>query len=129
MYGATVGEIGIISNEATCNQAICAITSHVLSYTYIFQYLKNNKQNILNNAVGSAQQNISQEIIKDFPIIVPNIAQVKEVFYICELFFEQIELNVIENFQLMKTRDYLLPKLISGEIRVKEANKKVKELI
>ena len=129
MYGATVGEIGIISNEATCNQAICAIISSELSYTYIFQYLKNNKQNILNNAVGSAQQNISQEIIKDFPIIVPNITQVKEVMYKCELFFEQVELNVIENLHLKQTRDYLLPKLISGEIRVKEAIKKVKDLV
>ena len=129
MYGATVGEVGIISNEATCNQAICCILPNEISYTYIFQYLKNNKQNILNNTVGSAQQNISQEIIKEFPIIFPSGIEVKSVFKRIESLFEQIELNVIENISLKQTRDYLLPKLISGEIRVKDAAKKVKEVL
>jgi type I restriction enzyme S subunit len=37
--------------------------------------------------------------------------------------------NLIESSYLKETRDYLLPKLISGEIRVKEAQKKIKELV
>ena len=129
MYGATVGEVGIVSKEATCNQAICCILPNEISYTYIFQYLKNNKQNILNNAVGSAQQNISQEIIKEFPIILPYGNEIKSVFNHIESFFEQIELNVIENISLKQTRDYLLPKLISGEIRVKDAVKLSKSVL
>lgn len=120
MYGATVGEVGIITNSATCNQAICALISNELSYTYIFHYLKNNKQNILNNAVGSAQQNISQEIIKELPILNPPIKLVKNILEQTETLFNQIELNIIENQTLKQTRDYLLPKLISGEIRVKD---------
>lgn len=40
-----------------------------------------------------------------------------------------IESNNIEIEQLKETRDYLLPKLISGEIRVKEAAKKAQEVL
>lgn len=129
MYGATVGEVGINSAEATCNQAICAIVPNELSYTFIFQYLKHNKQNVLNNAVGSAQQNISQEIIKRFPIISPLNADTLSVFEQTEKLFDLIESNEFENIRLKQTRDYLLPKLISGEIRVKDAAQSLKELI
>jgi len=40
MYGATVGETSILSNESTCNQAICAIIEKEISYLYVFHYLR-----------------------------------------------------------------------------------------
>jgi len=40
-----------------------------------------------------------------------------------------IESNNLETEKLKQTRDYLLPKLISGEIRVKQAAKTVKEIL
>jgi type I restriction enzyme S subunit len=42
---------------------------------------------------------------------------------------DKMEENIVENEYIKQTRDYLLPKLISGEIQVKEGVKKVKELI
>ena len=39
--------------------------------------------------------------------------------------FEKIQNNVSESQTLAKLRDTLLPKLISGEIRVKDAEQKV----
>ncbi len=67
MYGATVGEIATLQNEATCNQAICAILPNSdYPYSFIFQFLKLNKEELINRASGSAQQNISQLIIQNF---------------------------------------------------------------
>ena len=43
-------------------------------------------------------------------------------------YFELIRQNTIENNTLKETRDYLLPKLISGKIRVKPAEEKMKEV-
>jgi type I restriction enzyme S subunit len=37
--------------------------------------------------------------------------------------------NSIENRTLAETRDYLLPKLISGEIRVNEVEEQIADLI
>ncbi len=43
--------------------------------------------------------------------------------------FELINRNMIQIWTLKKTRDYLLPKLISGEVRVNVAKKKLKEVL
>src|SRR5205814_1535653 len=63
MYGATVGEYGILAEPATCNQAICALLPNEnYPYTFLFILTKFNKENLINMAGGSAQQNISQEL-------------------------------------------------------------------
>ncbi|WP_273276256.1 restriction endonuclease subunit S [Maribacter polysiphoniae] len=123
MYGATVGETSILSSKASCNQAICAIMQKEISYVYIFQFLRFFKNDILNQAVGSAQQNISQAIIKNLKIITPpsNL----EVFDKIELLYSKAEKNLIENQTLTQLRDTLLPKLISGEVRLKEFEEKL----
>lgn len=69
MYGATVGAYGIISKPMACNQAVCALISNVkYPYTYLFQIAHESQQKLINLAVGSAQQNISQVLIKQLPV-------------------------------------------------------------
>lgn len=127
MYGATVGESSILSIAATCNQAVCGIIEKDISYLYVFLYLRFYKTEILNQAVGSAQQNISQEIIKRFKIISPTMGL--KVFEKLESLYNAIEQNLIENLSLTTLRDTLLPKLISGEVRVKEAVEIMEEVL
>ncbi|NOQ28369.1 MAG: restriction endonuclease subunit S [Bacteroidales bacterium] len=123
MYGATVGETSILSNESTCNQAICAIIQKDISYLYVFHYLRYYKSEILNQAVGSAQQNISQVIIKNFKVVSPpkNLGVFNEI----EDYYNTIEQNLIENQTLTTLRDTLLPKLISGEVRIKDVEQTI----
>jgi len=119
MYGATVGELAILSSEASCNQAICAISKkEYMPYTYIFQYLKIMKDNILNLAIGSAQQNISQILIKKLKIIIPQKKIIQVYLKIVDDYFETILSNQKEVEILIETRNLLLPKLMSGKIRV-----------
>ncbi|WP_417857606.1 restriction endonuclease subunit S [Xanthomarina gelatinilytica] len=129
MYGATVGEVGINSIESTCNQAICAIKEKELPYFYVFLYLKYEKENILNQAVGSAQQNISQVIIKNLSIINPLKTDVIGLFKKLENNYKILENNIKENRTLTKLRDTLLPKLISGEVRLKEFRGQIENVI
>ena len=118
MYGATVGEYAIISKEMTCNQAICAIIpNEKYPYTYIYEYIKLSKEKIKTLAIGSAQQNISQVLIKDLPVH-KNINKIKEYHFKTRNLFELIKNNQIENEKLKQLRDTLLPKLMSGEIDV-----------
>lgn len=123
MYGATVGETSILSIEATCNQAICSIQTISISYSYVFLFLRNYKTEILNQAVGSAQQNISQAIIKELKLVSP--PKDLEVFGELESLLEMMEQNLIENQTLTQLRDSLLPKLISGEVRVKDVGQTI----
>ena len=122
MYGATVGEYAIISKQMTCNQAICAIIpNEKYPYTYIYEYIKLSKEKIKTLAIGSAQQNISQVLIKDLPVH-KNINKIKEYHFKTRNLFELIKNNQIENEKLTQLRDTLLPKLMSGEIDVDRVN-------
>lgn len=118
MYGATVGQYAILSKAMTCNQAVCALLPNDnYPYTYLFMYAKNKKDELINKAVGSAQQNISQILIKDLDIS-NDIQKIKDYHKIVSPAFEIIEKNQKEITHLTNLRDTLLPKLMSGEIDV-----------
>ncbi|MCZ7611709.1 MAG: restriction endonuclease subunit S [Ignavibacterium sp.] len=118
LYGATVGEYAILSKQATCNQAVCAlIPNEDYPYTYLFNLVKQNKENLINLAVGSAQQNISQLLIKDLEISSDK-KLIQKYHLEVNAIFEKIKSNIIQIRTLTQLRDTLLPKLMSGEVRV-----------
>ncbi len=119
MYGATVGQLGILSNEATTNQSICAfIPSIDYPFSFIYQFLKYNQNIIVSRAVGSAQQNISQELLRNFELILPDISIIKNYHTIVAPLLFTIEANIKQAHTLASIRDALLPKLMRGEIDV-----------
>lgn len=120
MYGATVGAYAITSREMTCNQAICALLENDrYPHTYLFQYAKEYQGEIVNLAVGSAQQNISQVTIKQLSVHsdTDKIQRFDEIASPIHRKLQQLEL---ENKYLADLRDSLLPKLMSGEIDVSD---------
>ena len=120
MYGATVGQYAIISSPMACNQAICALLpNNDYPYTYLYMFIKNRRQELINKAIGSAQQNISQILIKDLKIS-SDIKRIRDFHKILQPYFEIIERNQIENRTLTTLRDTLLPRLMNGEIRINE---------
>lgn len=120
MYGATVGAYGIISKQMTCNQAICALLSNEnYPYTYLFQIAHEQQQNLINMAVGSAQQNISQALVKQL-YIHSDIDAIKKFHKLAQPLHQQIQCLERENKTLSEVRDTLLPKLMSGELDVSE---------
>ncbi len=118
MYGATVGAYSIISKPMTCNQAVCALLSNEnYPYTYLFQVACESQQQLINLAVGSAQQNISQVLIKQLPIH-SNKGDIQEFHSLAQPIHKRIEALNAENILLADTRDTLLPKFMSGELDV-----------
>lgn len=118
MYGATVGQFAIIGQEATCNQAICAcIPNEDYPYTFVYHTIKSNVDELKSRAIGSAQQNISQVLIKSLDIAVnDNIGK----FHLeVDPMMKKIKANYNQIRTLEKLRDTLLPKLMSGEISLK----------
>lgn len=120
MYGATVGAYGIISKPMACNQAVCALLSNEkYPYTYLFQMAQEQQQKLINMAVGSAQQNISQILIKQLPLH-SDVATIRKFHTVAQPLHEQIEQLQAENRTLSETRNTLLPKLMSGELDVSD---------
>jgi restriction endonuclease S subunit len=72
MYGATVGQVGILKNKMTTNQAICGILpNEYFTPVFLYHFLLSKKKDYLKLAAGGAQPNISQNIIKDTLILLP----------------------------------------------------------
>lgn len=118
MYGATVGAYGIISRPMACNQAVCALLcNEKYPYTYLFQIAKEFQQKLVGMAVGSAQQNISQVLIKQLHLH-SDIDTINNFHILAYPLHKKIEYLQAENIILGKTRDAILSKLMSGEIDV-----------
>jgi len=113
MYGATVGEYGILSKPMTCNQAVCAlIPNDNYPYTYLFVWAALMKEDFINLASGAAQQNINQDLIKQ-QMVSSDINLIKLYDEQVRAYFEKMECNQKQIILLSKQRDILLPKLMS----------------
>lgn len=116
MYGATVGEYGILSKPMTCNQAVCVlIPNENYPYTYLFVWSALMKETFINLASGAAQQNISQDLIKQ-QIVSCDINLIKQFDKQVRAYFEKMECNHKQIMLLSKQRDILIPKLMSNKI-------------
>ena len=120
MYGATVGQVSILGIEATCNQAICAILEQEYSNFFAYLWLNLKKKEWSGMAIGSAQQNLSQVLILKIDVVIPSIELVKYFHSLVFPLFQKIVLNENQIQTLTKTRDSVLPKLMSGQLRIKE---------
>ena len=81
MYGATVGRMALLGIDATTNQAICNITpdSNIAFTKYVYYALLSKVPEFLKSAVGGAQPNISQGIIRETQIPLPPLAEQKRI--------------------------------------------------
>ena len=121
MYaGTNVGNVGIANFEGTCNQACCVINpKDGYSLYYLYQFIKTQKNYLQSISFGAAQQNISQEIIKHLKVLMPSKELVDKFESIVRPFNDSIKNYLLANENLIKQRDLLLPRLISGKVEIK----------
>lgn len=122
----TVGRLGILEVEAAANQACSALVVRPeYGYLFLFYSLMHARPRLQQIAVGAAQQNINQKVLREHKIIAPP-PEIALAFHskACSLYNLEVS-KVKESQTLANIRDTLLPKLMSGEIRVKEAEKQI----
>lgn len=80
LYGATVGKLGVLTRAAATNQAVCAIfTPPELETKFLFWYLKHRRADLIAQAVGGAQPNISQSILRTMELPVPPVEDQRRI--------------------------------------------------
>ena len=78
MYGATIGMTGILSIDASTNQACAALlptSGNIESMRYFQLFLQSQRRELREAGQGGAQPNISQGILKDWILLLPPIAE------------------------------------------------------
>ena len=116
---APIGYIAIAKNNVTTNQGFKSVVPHAgVSSEFIYYLLKWITPDIENRASGSTFKEISGGEMKKVPVIFPKLVTIKQFEEIVSSFGVQMQGNEEQNNNLISLRDALLPKLMSGEIRV-----------
>ncbi len=118
LYGATIGKLGILSRDAATNQACCAVlpTREPFGREFSFLTLVVNRDRIIGLRLGAAQQNISQVLLRNFECLKPVNELVQRFSKEVAPFFDGMLNLQLKTENLRRTRDLLLPRLLSGMI-------------
>ena len=117
-FKLTVGRVAIAAENMLSNEAIAHFNiKGRITTPYLYGYLKNFDYNSL-GSTSSIATAINSENIKDIKIVIPSFSIQKVYEQLVNPYFERIKQNTKSSNILIKMRDSLLPKLMSGQIRV-----------
>ena len=127
---APVGYLAISEVSIAVYQGFIAmVCERALPNLYVLIWCYENMEAIKRNAGGTTFQEISKRNFRPLPVVVPD----QYVLNIFDRYVRPIHLKLISNLKesqvLAELRDTLLPKLMSGEIRVRDAKKEVEALV
>ena len=120
---APIGYLAISQIPVAINQGFIAIkcTEEIPNY-YMLNWLKENMEAIIGRANGTTFLEISKSNFRPIPILVPPVEKIRRFVELVEPLYQKIIANLKESLTLAALRDALLPRLMSGEMRVKDAN-------
>lgn len=123
MVGASVGKISLITElntPALQNQNMWRFRSIIpeIPESFIHFNVKRINDQVRGWSSGSARDFYRKDIFKKAKVYLPTSQVLDDFSKITMPIFEQISNNILENDKLIKARDSLLPKLMSGEVSV-----------
>jgi type I restriction enzyme S subunit len=105
------------------NQACCGLIPRDGWASYVYLHILSSVDTLADQSRGSAQQNLSQEIVARFPTTLPASSVVEQFERMFGPIIAKQQMNLEQSRALGALRDTLLPKLMSGELRVRDAEK------
>lgn len=119
---APIGYLAIASQPVAVNQGFIVMRPTDRFPTHFAKlWCEANMETIEANANGSTFQEISKKNFKPILVTVPSSEVMVEFSQVVGLLIDKVHANEQENQTLAEMRDLLLPKLMSGEIRLKDA--------
>jgi type I restriction enzyme S subunit len=132
LYGATVGKLGVLTKAAATNQAVCAIfPSSDLEQKYLFWFLRFKRRALIESAIGGAQPNISQGILRNLEVPLPEIAEQQQAVAEIEKQFSRLD-EAVANLKRVKAnlkryKAAVLKAAVEGTLVPREAELASKE--
>jgi len=115
----TVGNCSLLSEPMTINQSCYGLRGkNGIGQIFLFWLLKTNLKSFLANVHGSVFDTITRTTFEIIDTVVPTNHLIVDFEKTSRPFYNNILKNQIKINLLLKVRDTLLPKLMSGEIRV-----------
>ena len=91
MYGS-IGKLGIAGVKLSTNQAIafCKVNEKLVAKEFVFYYLRSRREHLLSMGQGGTQQNISQTILKVYPILLPPLNEQRRIVEKLDRIFDRL---------------------------------------
>lgn len=111
MYGANIGEVGVLEIEATTNQAVCACKTYSPVYNeFLYYLLLSLKSNFISQGAGAAQPNISREKIINTVVPLPPydeqkriVEKINKLFQLADMLEGHIEESSKKQVQILNS--------------------------
>jgi type I restriction enzyme S subunit len=133
MTGATIGKYAIVpitDSPVYVNQRVGYFnlgSNPTKKLPYLINSLSQKyfREVVFSIAGGAAQPNISNEQINSIPLLIPDKSVIENYNQKFSSVYQTILNNQRQNQLLTALRDWLLPMLMNGQVRVKEAEGKL----
>ena len=121
---APIGYLAIAEVPTAINQGFIAMKCDgVLPNVFVLHWCRESMDAIVGNANGSTFQEISKGNFRPIPIVVPSEPVLAIYSGAADALHQNLADNERESRSLAQLRDTLLPKLISGELRVADTER------
>ena len=121
--GGTLGQISLLEIDTCANQSVIGIIPNDrFPRAFVYFWIKKILKDILLNETDGAQPHINKNDVNEAKLIIPTFEFLNKSIPILETYFNKITQNVFQIRSLTHLRDTLLPKLMSGEVRMEGFN-------
>jgi len=97
-----------------------------LTKEFMYHYFENERPRIIHLGSGSIFKNLTTDYIKNLKIVLPPETILKKIAPQLKTISESIFIRTKENQTLSSLRDWLLPMLMNGQVKVKEAEEELR---
>lgn len=116
---APVGYTALAKVPVAVNQGFIAMLCNgPLPPHYVLHWTRSALEEIKSRASGTTFPEISKSAFRPIPVVVPTPLIVEEFERTAQGLFDLIQASGQQSHQLGELRDYLLPKLLNGKVRV-----------
>ena len=119
---ATPGIPKILCVDSCIHDGWLYFENSYFSNEYLTLFFKQERTNIMKLGNGAIFTNLKTDIVKNYRVIIPKKEIIEEFQTIIQPCFDKMKVMEKQNEILIKQRDYLLPRLMSGKLSVENKN-------
>jgi len=117
--GATLGQVSLTEITTCANQSVVGVLgTDVAPSEYLYLWVREHIYRLVANRTGAAQQHINKNNVNELPLLCPRDRVVRAFVAAVRPAFDRIRTSCLEQRTLAALRDSLLPRFISGAMRV-----------
>ena len=122
--GATLGQVSLLEIKSCANQSVIGVLENAdVPYSFIYPLICYNINELMSHMTGGAQQHINKNNVEQLKVVLPSQNIMQNYNDIVSALFEKISNNCFISTNLSTLRDTLLPRLMSGELKINDIEK------